>query len=102
MPFSVRCMAANCKLASEASAAYLGFGMTFCMALSEPLSCYYLSLMLLLVTDTILCNSWGRREGGSLMCLGNSEGTTEPLHSGEECVSINEVLTRVGDKWSVQ
>jgi len=24
------------------------------------------------------------------------------LHSNDECVSINEVLTRVGDKWSLQ
>src|SRR2546428_3485540 len=26
----------------------------------------------------------------------------EQLHNTEECVSINEVLTRVGDKWSLQ
>ena len=36
------------------------------------------------------------------MCPGNNEGTKGPLHSDEECVSINEVLTRVGDKWSLQ
>src|SRR3989442_7343201 len=36
------------------------------------------------------------------MCPGNNQGTMEQLHNTEECVSINEVLTRVGDKWSVQ
>src|SRR5881296_3566269 len=36
------------------------------------------------------------------MCPGNNEGTNGQLHSTEECVSINEVLTRVGDKWSLQ
>jgi len=36
------------------------------------------------------------------MCPGNNEGTSGQLHSDEECVSINEVLTRVGDKWSLQ
>jgi len=36
------------------------------------------------------------------MCPGNNEGTIGQLHSTEECVSINEVLTRVGDKWSLQ
>ena len=36
------------------------------------------------------------------MCPGNNEGTMGQLHSNEECVSINEVLTRVGDKWSLQ
>ena len=36
------------------------------------------------------------------MCPGNNEGTNGQLHRDEECVSINEVLTRVGDKWSVQ
>src|SRR3989440_3291801 len=36
------------------------------------------------------------------MCPGNNEGTIGQLHSTEECVSINEVLNRVGDKWSVQ
>ena len=36
------------------------------------------------------------------MCPGNNQGTTLQLHSTEECVSINEVLTRVGDKWSLQ
>ena len=36
------------------------------------------------------------------MCPGNNEGTIRQLHSTEECVSINEVLTRVGDKWSLQ
>src|SRR5438876_6599631 len=36
------------------------------------------------------------------MCPGNNEGTIGQLHSNEECVSINEVLTRVGDKWSLQ
>ena len=36
------------------------------------------------------------------MCPSNSEGTKELLHSSAECVSINEVLTRIGDKWSLQ
>ena len=36
------------------------------------------------------------------MCPSNIEGTKEQLHSSAECVSINEVLTRVGDKWSLQ
>ena len=36
------------------------------------------------------------------MCPSNNEGTKGQLHSTEECVSINEVLTRVGDKWSLQ
>ena len=36
------------------------------------------------------------------MCPSNSQGTKGLLHSDEECVSINEVLTRVGDKWSLQ
>ena len=36
------------------------------------------------------------------MCPGNNEGTMGQLPSTEECVSINEVLTRVGDKWSLQ
>ena len=36
------------------------------------------------------------------MCPGNNKGTIGQLHSNEECVSINEVLTRVGDKWSLQ
>jgi DNA-binding HxlR family transcriptional regulator len=36
------------------------------------------------------------------MCPTNSEGTGRLLHSDEECVSINEVLNRVGDKWSLQ
>ena len=36
------------------------------------------------------------------MCPGNNEGTIGQLHSTEERVSINEVLTRVGDKWSLQ
>ena len=36
------------------------------------------------------------------MCPGNNEGTTGQLRSNDECVSINEVLTRVGDKWSLQ
>ncbi len=31
----------------------------------------------------------------------NSEGTKEQLHSTEECLSIDEVLNRVGDKWSL-
>jgi DNA-binding HxlR family transcriptional regulator len=42
------------------------------------------------------------RKEGSLMCPGNNEGTRGQLHSTEECVSINEVLSRVGDKWSLQ
>jgi DNA-binding HxlR family transcriptional regulator len=36
------------------------------------------------------------------MCPGNNEGTKGQLPSDEECVSINEVLSRVGDKWSLQ
>ncbi len=36
------------------------------------------------------------------MCPGNNERTMGQLHSNEECVSINEVLNRVGDKWSLQ
>jgi DNA-binding HxlR family transcriptional regulator len=36
------------------------------------------------------------------MCPGNNEVTTGPPHGSQECVSINEVLTRVGDKWSLQ
>ena len=36
------------------------------------------------------------------MCPSNNEGTKGQLHNTEECVSINEVLTRVGDKWSLQ
>lgn len=36
------------------------------------------------------------------MCPGNNEGTMGQLHATDECVSINEVLTRVGDKWSLQ
>ena len=36
------------------------------------------------------------------MCPGNNEGTKGQLHSTEECVGINEVLNRVGDKWSLQ
>ena len=36
------------------------------------------------------------------MCPGNIEGTIGQPHSTEECVSINEVLTRVGDKWTLQ
>jgi len=36
------------------------------------------------------------------MCPGNNEGTIGQLHDTDECVSINEVLTRVGDKWSLQ
>jgi DNA-binding HxlR family transcriptional regulator len=36
------------------------------------------------------------------MCPGNKDGTMAHLHSDEECVSINEVLNRVGDKWSLQ
>ena len=36
------------------------------------------------------------------MCPGNNEGTIGQLHSTEECVGINEVLNRVGDKWSLQ
>ena len=36
------------------------------------------------------------------MCPGNNKGTRGQLHSNEECLSINEVLTRVGDKWSLQ
>ena len=36
------------------------------------------------------------------MCPRNNEGTRGPPHGSEECVSINEVLTRVGDKWSLQ
>src|SRR5438093_11904407 len=36
------------------------------------------------------------------MCPSNSKGTEGLLHSSAECVSINEVLTRVGDKWSLQ
>jgi DNA-binding HxlR family transcriptional regulator len=36
------------------------------------------------------------------MCPSNSKGTKGLLHSDEECVSINAVLARVGDKWSLQ
>ena len=36
------------------------------------------------------------------MCPRNNEVTKGLLHSSAECVSINEVLTRVGDKWSLQ
>jgi DNA-binding HxlR family transcriptional regulator len=36
------------------------------------------------------------------MCPSNNGGTMARLPSDEECVSINEVLTRVGDKWSLQ
>ena len=36
------------------------------------------------------------------MCPGNNKGTVGQVHTNEECVSINEVLTRVGDKWSLQ
>jgi len=36
------------------------------------------------------------------MCPSNNKGTKGQLHSDEECVSINEVLSRVGDKWSLQ
>jgi DNA-binding HxlR family transcriptional regulator len=36
------------------------------------------------------------------MCAANNEGTKGRPHSDDECVSINEVLTRVGDKWSLQ
>ena len=36
------------------------------------------------------------------MCASNNEGTKGLLHTNAECVSINEVLTRVGDKWSLQ
>jgi DNA-binding HxlR family transcriptional regulator len=36
------------------------------------------------------------------MCASNNKGTKGLLHSDAECVSINEVLTRVGDKWSLQ
>src|SRR4030095_9616753 len=35
------------------------------------------------------------------MCPRNNK-VTNGLHSQEECVSINEVLARVGDKWSLQ
>jgi DNA-binding HxlR family transcriptional regulator len=41
-------------------------------------------------------------EEGSSMCPGDNEGTMKQLPSDEECVSINEVLSRVGDKWSLQ
>src|SRR5437870_9946274 len=36
------------------------------------------------------------------MCPSNSKGTEGLLQSSAECVSINEVLARVGDKWSLQ
>src|SRR5438093_12991110 len=36
------------------------------------------------------------------MCPGNNEGTIRQRQSTAEGVSINEVLTRVGDKWSLQ
>jgi DNA-binding HxlR family transcriptional regulator len=36
------------------------------------------------------------------MCPRNNKGTKGLLHSQEECVSINEVLARVGGKWSLQ
>ena len=36
------------------------------------------------------------------MCPRNNKVTKGLLHSQEECVSINEVLARVGDKWSLQ
>jgi DNA-binding HxlR family transcriptional regulator len=36
------------------------------------------------------------------MCPGNSEGTKGLVRSDEECVTIDEVLNRVGDKWSLQ
>jgi len=36
------------------------------------------------------------------MCPRNNEVTKGPPDSSADCVSINEVLTRVGDKWSLQ
>jgi DNA-binding HxlR family transcriptional regulator len=36
------------------------------------------------------------------MCPSNNKGTDGLAHDSAECVSINEVLTRVGDKWSLQ
>jgi len=36
------------------------------------------------------------------MCPRNNEGTKALLPNSAECVSINEVLARVGDKWSLQ
>ena len=36
------------------------------------------------------------------MCPSNNKGTVGVLQSSAECVSINEVLARVGDKWSLQ
>jgi len=38
------------------------------------------------------------------MCPGNTEGTMKATQcdGGDACVSFNEVLTRIGDKWSVQ
>jgi len=36
------------------------------------------------------------------MCLRNIEVTGEQIHDTEECLTINEVLNRVGDKWSLQ
>ena len=36
------------------------------------------------------------------MCPSNNKGTEGLAHDSAECVSINEVLTRVGDKWSLQ
>jgi DNA-binding HxlR family transcriptional regulator len=36
------------------------------------------------------------------MCPSNNEGTRQRPHTAEECVSIGEVLSRVGDKWSLQ
>jgi DNA-binding HxlR family transcriptional regulator len=36
------------------------------------------------------------------MCPGNNEGTKGQVRSDEDCVTIDEVLNRVGDKWSLQ
>jgi len=36
------------------------------------------------------------------MCPSINRGTKGQLRSDGECVSINEVLSRVGDKWSLQ
>jgi DNA-binding HxlR family transcriptional regulator len=52
------------------------------------------------------CNNplrfFGDWEEGSFMCPTNNEGTDRPPHNDEDCLSISEVLTRVGDKWSLQ
>src|SRR5688572_24479783 len=45
---------------------------------------------------------FGRKEEGSFMCPSNIQVTGEHTHNSEECVIIDEVRNRVGDKWSLQ